>query len=217
MKPEAKAAARELRRSGESVKVIAKKLAVSPGSVSRWTKDIQLTEDQRADLLGRNNHWAANQARTRKKEERYREYHKQALDEWPSLSQDPKFMFDLALYVGEGGKTQPHTLALSNADPRVIRRMLTFFIRIGVPRDRLRLHIHVHDVAQVEPAEEHWLQVTGMSRQVLFKTSIAVSRASNRKKGSRKLPFGTAVIKATHTPTRRKIDVWMDQALAPVV
>lgn len=49
-KVEARAAAIELRKQGESVKAIAKKLEISPASVSVWVREIQLTDEQRSRL-----------------------------------------------------------------------------------------------------------------------------------------------------------------------
>ena len=42
--------ARELRKQGESIKVIAKKLKVSPSSVSFWCQDIKLSPAQIKEL-----------------------------------------------------------------------------------------------------------------------------------------------------------------------
>ena len=38
--------ARQLRKEGESIKVIAKKLSVSVSSVSVWCRDIELSKEQ---------------------------------------------------------------------------------------------------------------------------------------------------------------------------
>lgn len=45
--------AREMRRSGESIKVIAKMLGKSVGTVHKWVKDIELSEDVLAELRKR--------------------------------------------------------------------------------------------------------------------------------------------------------------------
>ena len=49
-KPQEKLEARKLRRKGESIKVIAKKLQVSPSTVSTWCKDIKLSPIQVREL-----------------------------------------------------------------------------------------------------------------------------------------------------------------------
>jgi transcriptional regulator with XRE-family HTH domain len=52
MKTEQREKARALRRDeGLSVKVIARRLGVSQSSVSRWVRDVPLTEEQRAILV----------------------------------------------------------------------------------------------------------------------------------------------------------------------
>jgi predicted transcriptional regulator len=45
--------ARDLRGQGRSVKEIARELQVSPSSVSRWIREVPLTEEQRRRLLMR--------------------------------------------------------------------------------------------------------------------------------------------------------------------
>ena len=45
-----KSEAIQLRKTGESIKVIAKKLKVSVGSVSLWCRDVQLTPAQLKEL-----------------------------------------------------------------------------------------------------------------------------------------------------------------------
>ena len=42
--------ARELRSGGESIKVIAKTLSVSPSTVSYWCKDVKLSDGQIREL-----------------------------------------------------------------------------------------------------------------------------------------------------------------------
>src|SRR4051794_22156041 len=50
-KPFERGEARELRLQGMSIKQIAKTLAVSPSSVFYWTRDIELTPDQKRQNL----------------------------------------------------------------------------------------------------------------------------------------------------------------------
>ena len=53
-KPEKRNEARRLRREeGMAIKKIAERIGVSPASVLVWTRDIELTSQQLADLQGR--------------------------------------------------------------------------------------------------------------------------------------------------------------------
>ncbi len=53
MKLAQREAARKMREEGASIKEIAAKLGVSPGSASIWVRDIKLSEEQRAALAAR--------------------------------------------------------------------------------------------------------------------------------------------------------------------
>lgn len=209
MKPEQKEASRALRREGYSLGQVAEKLQVSKSSVSNWVRDIELTQPQKEILrkasgksLGR-----AMEVYQKKTQDRHDQWRREAEAEWPILSRDPFFMFGLALYLGEGGKTEPCCLRFSNANAGIIRKAIDFFILVGVPRDQLRLTIHLQDISLVPLAEQFWIAETGIPKSQFMKTRVATSSASLGKR--RTLPQGTVGIYAGSSRIRKKLEVWM--------
>jgi len=213
MRFEEKQRARELRRQGWSYNDILKEVGVSKSTLSLWLRDIPLTDEQIAALsckfrVGREKF--IHKMRVRR-DTRWAEYHREAEEEYRTLSQDPEFMFGLALYIGEGSKTKQNDLCIANCDPRVIQKALEF-LRIGIPFASLRCAIHLHLGLSVETAEAYWQEVTGLPKTQFHRTSAAISRASGGKKGNLQV-YGTCQISAAHTKIRQKLGRWMTLAL----
>ncbi len=214
MRFEEKQRARELRRQGWSYNDILKEVGVSKGTLSLWLRDIPLTDEQIAglqcrQLAGREKFIKNERVR---RDTRWADFHKEAEEEYATFSQDPDFMFGLALYIGEGSKTQQNTLCLSNCDPRVIQKGLKFFLKIGLPYQSLRCAVHLHPGLCVETAERYWQEVTGLPKAQFHKTTEAASRASSGRKVNLQV-YGTCHIKANHTKIRQKLSCWMTLAL----
>ena len=214
MRFEEKQRARELRRQGWSYNDILKEVGVSKSTLSLWLRDIPLTEEQIAALAckfraGRERF--IHKMRVRR-DTRWADYHREAEEEYAALSKDPEFMFGLALYIGEGSKTQQNDLCITNCDPRVIQKALEFFLKVGVPYASLRCAVHLHPGLSVEVAESYWQKVTGLPKTQFHRTTPAVSRASSGKKGNLQV-YGTCQVSASHTKIRQKLGRWMALAL----
>lgn len=123
--------ARELRRRGNSIKDIARKLRVSSGSASLWCRDIKLSEKQlkkifktksKKILAGRMK--GALFQKTRKQN-----VIKSAVVEakrLKRLNRGELFIAGLSLYLAEGSKKMGRA-QFTNSDPRVINFMLKWF------------------------------------------------------------------------------------------
>ena len=214
MRFEEKQRARELRGLGWSYNDILKEVGVAKSTLSLWLRDIPLTEEQIAALAckfraGREKF--IHKMRVRR-DTRWAGYHREAEEEYITLSQDPQFMFGLALYIGEGSKTKQNDMCIANCDPRVIQKALEFFLKIGVPYASLRCAIHLHPGLPVESVESYWREVTGLPETQFHQTSRAVSRASDGKKGNSQV-YGTCQLGASHTEIRQKLGRWMTLAL----
>ena len=121
-------------------------------------------------------------------------------------------MFGLALYIGEGSKTDRNVASVSNCDARVIRSVIDFFEQVGAPRTGLIVRIHIHDVNAASAANEFWVTETGLTEAQFRRPTVAVSGASHQTKGNIQ-PFGTCHVNANSTEVRQKIEKWMALAL----
>jgi hypothetical protein len=67
-------------------------------------------------------------------------------------------------YWCEGSKSKPYRLdeqvRFINSDPALIRFFLKFLDQAGVPRQRLRYCVYIHESADLEAAASYWASVT---------------------------------------------------------
>ncbi len=214
MRSAEKQKARELRGQGWSYSDILREVGVSKGTFSVWLRDIPLTDEQIACLSSKFRAGREKFSRSMRirRDDRWAQYHREAEAEYAILSQDPQFMFGLALYIGEGSKTKQNDLCLANCDPRVIRKAKDFFLMIGIPAASLRCGLHLHPGLSVEAAESYWQEITGLPETQFHRTSIAVSRASGGKKGNLQI-YGTCQLYASNTKICQKLSRWMTLSL----
>ncbi len=217
MKAAEREIARHLRQQGCSLNEILQQVDASESTLSLWVRDIQLTTEQIERLREKISNRAAGrelfrQAMRARRDARWAQYQQEAVDEYQELSQDPQFMFGLALYIGEGHKCQHGLVAVVNCEAGVIAKSLEFFERIGVSKDKVTVTIHLHPGLCENEARKYWQQITGLPLTQFRKTIWVVSRASARKKGHLQI-YGTCRIAVHSTKLRQKLGVWMKLAL----
>ena len=158
--------ARELRTAGWTYREICAELGVSKASVSLWCRDVDvdptLLEGRRraayeAGQLRRRPH----RLHTAKLEEIER--CRQEAAAWlGELSERDLFVAGIALYAGEGSKTDGR-VKFANADPRMIalflRWLRTFF---DVDEARLRVHLYLHEGLDLDAATTFWSDLMGI-------------------------------------------------------
>ena len=129
---------REIRRTGESITVIARNLGLPKSSVSIWCRDIDLTPDQIKALLTRKENGLklgqimGAMKNKEKKRENVEFFKKEGLRELSKMSQQEFFIAGVALYIAEGSKKNGR-IEFINSDPQLIQFMMkwlqTFFIK----------------------------------------------------------------------------------------
>lgn len=196
MKVRERQKARAMRKRGMSMGEIARGVGVAKSSVSYWVRDIQLTKKQRQQL-NKNGHSIdaiekrrlSRLANTLKRRKLIME---EASKEVAGMLQDPLWCIGVALYWGEGGKTQ-QTARLANSDPKVIKVMMKFFRRsCKLAEKKFHGHIHTFSHQNVESAEAYWSQISRIPRTSFYKTYVKKSSASKHKRDT--LPYGTMQI-----------------------
>ena len=204
--------ARQLRMQGLSLNDIVASVGVSKSSVSLWVRDIQLTPDQADTLVSRQRFNASHIAGTgrRARQLRWEAFHRQAELEYPALCRDPDFMFGLALYIGEGAKSDVNTANITNCDPRVIRKAICFFERIGATRDKIKCQVFIHCDCDEAAVRQFWEEQTGLT--VSAHLIRSVSRSSKGTK-ARVQPNGTCRVLVCSTFLRQKLEQWMTMSL----
>ena len=218
MKVKEKNKAVVLRQQGVSMGEIAKLLNVAKSSVSYWVRDIKLTKSQ-LNTLNKNGHSIdaiekrriARITNTRSRREKIMS---DASKEVDKLLTEPLWCIGVALYWGEGGKTQ-QTARLSNSDPEVIRIMMCFFDQYsGVHKNKYRGHVHTFSHKNAERAVQYWSKISGLPKNKFFKTYVKQSNASKKKRET--LPYGTLQIYLHDTKFFFRLMGWIDGIKANV-
>lgn len=158
----------ELRKSGESIRTIAKKLKISTSTASVWCRNVVLTTDQITKLTSKsmNTELLRKYAQNRHKDKINRNitifYNSKS--EINQLSRNEIFLAGLALYWAEGFKNISEGRAgFCNSDPRMIKFMMFWFRNIlNVPNSdfTLRAEFNVTHLDRQKEIEEFWSNIT---------------------------------------------------------
>jgi transposase len=166
-KDELRARARDLRAQGLNYKQIMTELGVSKSSVSLWVRDLptppRLSYEQNRERAaeGVRRYWDAE--RPIREAERAAD-RAAAAAEIGALSDREILIAGAIAYWCEGSKSKPHRrndrVIFVNSDPLLIGFFLRFLDVTGIERDRLTFRIQIHESADIDAAQQFWLDVT---------------------------------------------------------
>lgn len=204
----------ELRRTGMSIKEIAKVVGVSKASVSVWVRDVSLSAKQRKQLTERGQSRDVIEKRRENRIANTLAKHQLIIDaagaQIPSLSKHELLLVGSALYWGEGGKTKTGMARIANSDPRVIKFMMRFFTEIcEVKPEKFRGHVHTFSHLNAGKAERYWSEVSGIPTSQFFKTYAKPSIAGSGHKDS--TPYGTFQIYVCDTRVFLTVKGWIQR------
>jgi transposase-like protein len=188
--------ARRLRREdGMAMKAIARQLGVSVSSVSLWTREIELTDEQLAALAARNprhgqqtrgQHQRSQNARVKRL---IAQMHGRGL----ARSRDPIHQAGCMLYWAEGSKNR-NSVQLVNSDARMLqyfKRFLGECYGIKSGDYCFSVNCYLNNGLTLAEIERYWLDVLDLPGSALRKATVNnPSIASKQQK--RNLPYGTA-------------------------
>ncbi len=188
------AEARRLRAEyGMPMKEIAARLSVSSSSVYLWTRDIQLTAEQRQRNM-RRSRTAFSQTWRNVHRARRREYQEQGRA--AARAGDPLHLAGCMLYWAEGSKRRG-TVRLTNSDVNMVaffKRFLTTCFSVEPSDLRLSLHVYTGNGLSVREIEEHWLTALDLPRSCLRKHSLNPLPTSSSGAKRNKLPYGVCTL-----------------------
>ncbi|MDP4001806.1 MAG: hypothetical protein Q8P69_02040 [bacterium] len=158
-----KITARQLRTHGASIKDIAKKLDVSPSTVSIWCRDITLSPTQIKQLLkSKEKNITAGRLRgaqiQRERKLTRIEMAKQEALKLKSLTENEFWIAGLALYLAEGSKRMGR-VQFTNSDPRIIKFMLRWFKKFyNISKQDIKCSIIINQIHQTRDSiiKEYW-------------------------------------------------------------
>jgi transposase-like protein len=208
MKVKEKLLARKMREEdGESVKVIARKLNVSQGTVSRWVRDIQLTEEQQEALATRNPVYSWQVLGPKERSRKARVVRESQQKRGREKVDDGHFVAGCLLYWAEGAKGR-NRCKLVYSDPEMMVWWVDFLLaHFECTKSDMVVQINVHlgNGLSVEEVEEFWLTKLGLPKECLRKTMVNRTPSSSSKKGKGKLPYGVCAVSLHRTDVVQQI------------
>ena len=208
----------KLRTEGFTYAYIAEKTGLAKSTLSYHLANLPYSPNKETIKLASLAQLRSANTKHTQKQSRLADARRGAVKDFGRLSKRDIFIAGIALYAGEGSKTQ-NLVRLVNADSRVICFFITWLNLLGVNNNHIMLRVHAYpDTNQIE-AESYWLQKTGLEKTQLQPMCID-RRATKDRKRSGVHPYGTAhvTVKANGntefgTALSRKIAAYMQLLL----
>jgi transcriptional regulator with XRE-family HTH domain len=201
VKTEERERARELRAAGWSIKEIERSINVARSSVSRWVRDIELTDVHRLALEARSGEGRLRAAAQKAEAARRIRATHQEHGRERARSSDDSYMAGCMLYWAEGEKSR-WSVSISNSDVELMRFFAAFLRQhFAVRPESMRVHLHLFPdhAGEQRDIEEHWLRALDLPPTCLRKTILNSYSKYTRKKRTNKLPYGTCKLRVHST------------------
>lgn len=194
--------ARRMRRDGALLREIADEFGVSVKTAWRWCRDLPTPERARhggdADhvrMMSRKRWDAVLAERDLERQEVTRAAQRRV----GALTGRELELLAVTAYWCEGSKSKPYerreTVAFINSDPDLITLWLEFLLRRGYGIDRLRLHLSIHESADLETATRYWASVVGVDVSCFGKPSLKRHQPRTNRKNTGERYVGCLVIR----------------------
>jgi transposase len=170
----------ELRKNGESVREIAKKLNISRSTVSLWVRNVALTVEQ-VEFLQKRRLLSTEKGRTigslMQKQARLALIEKErtsGFKEFGILTTRELKIAGLCLYWAEGSKLQ-RRIELCNSDPQMIKFFVNWLLKVcKIPKEELKCYVGINEAHRdrEEKIKSYWSEVSGIPLTNFTKTSF---------------------------------------------
>jgi hypothetical protein len=194
---------RALRRMGLTYGEIRQIIPVPKGTLANWCRDLALTDDQVEAIKLRTAPGSRigipvdTQWRRRREVERIRAH---AVDEAASLVGDPLWVAGVCLYWGEGDKNTKQMLAVTNADPSILRLFMSWTVMYLDPEPSWVLSLNIHAANDELAARAHWAAELSLGEPDFTRSFVKPPGTGHRKN---QLPHGICRVRL-----RRSSDAW---------
>jgi hypothetical protein len=205
-KVEEHALARELRAAGRPYRVIASELNVSVNSAYRWTRDIELTPEQKKQNLRGptgplNPDLVRRQIAGRVAAARVRRAVCQAEDRAAARQGDFLHQAGSMLYWAEGAKARC-AIEFTNSDARMVRlfrAFLTDSLGIDVRAILFSLNVYTNNGLSISEIERYWLDFLDLPTSSVRRHTLNRRPTSSSGRSRRKLTHGVCTLRVHNT------------------
>lgn len=179
--------------------------SISKSTLSMWFRDID--PDIEELLKGRERaRYIAARHRQAEREKHTAKIIKSAKAEFPKMARSNLFLSGLCLYWAEGDKHRQERVKFTNSDERMILLMIRWFREVcGVPEEKFRIALHVHNLHVSKDVKRYWSEITGVPEEQFQKIYIKKTTLQYRKNV---LYNGTCAIVVNDKNLFRKILGW---------
>jgi transcriptional regulator with XRE-family HTH domain len=153
-------------------------LKVSKSSLSLWLKNYPLSPERINELRGNNERRIERYRETRRKirEARLQRYYLEQQKNLFPLSKKEILIAGLFLYWGEGSKSKPTEVFVSNTNPAVISFFIYWLKNVfNIPRKDIRFRMHFYEDMDVKKETVFWAKTLRVSETQFSKPYIKKS------------------------------------------
>ncbi len=201
-----------MRKNGTSIGTIARKLAVSKSTASKWCQNIALTQAQ-INALHNKKQQAGVRAlllvAEKRRAERIRNighFTSMGARDVGRLTKRDLFVLGLGLYWGEGYKNGSEETAFTNSDPYMLRVFIRWLERIyGIQKSKLIFRISINQIhkKRINVILDHWTHFLGVSREQFTKPSFIKAMVKKQYKNTDEY-YGILRVKARNGVNLRR-------------
>lgn len=196
-----------LRQKGLSYQEILRHIPVGKGTISRWCREIPLTEKQKERLIEKKRNTPfirrlkENLAQSKKEAKRWA---KEKITNLINLDKETLLLLSgILLYWAEGTRREKD-VEFTNTDPKMIILMMEFFRKIlKVPENKFKIMVRISEKGNVEKAEKFWLKITGVSKERFRGPELL--KLNPKSKSLQKYPYGMCRIVISDVSLSRKM------------
>jgi hypothetical protein len=157
-----------LRKQEMSYSQIKAILGVGKGTLSSWLKNYPLSKERISQLSWKNDRRIERYRETmkNKREKRLKEFYNEQKNKIFPLTKRDLFIAGLFLYWGEGGKTLPSSLTLSNTDPSLINFFIDWVINhLDFPKEKIHIKLHLYYDMDIKKETNFWSKKINISKK----------------------------------------------------
>ncbi len=180
-KRELHAKAIELRKQGMSFTQIKEVVGVSNSTLSVWLRDYPLSKERIRELriVTDQQIERTRESKSKTRNIRLLAVRSKAEKEIGTLTERDLLIAGFFLYWGEGSKTSHGTTSVSNTDPAVLRVFMSWLTLLKVPKERLRVNLHLYNDMDINSEISFWSNELGLPISTFRKPYIKKSLREN--------------------------------------
>lgn len=226
-KPEEKKKAVKMRQSGKSYSEILEEIPVAKSTLSRWLRDVDLSEPQKQRLTEKKKKAQRRGAEIvqQKRIEKTKLIKKKARNEIDEVSERELWLVGIALYWAEGTKEKPHRtstpVGFANSDEKMVKLYIKWLLDVvGINSNDIncRIYIHKNCKDRIEEVKNYWREHTGLKEQNFNQVYYKKHNPKTNRKNTGKSYNGMLRIRvSSSTDLNRKITGWIEGLIEKTV